>query len=289
MVLNTSPTEYGFFDPAAATQGKELHTRYASANPFPHIVLDEFLDEKIITLCLREFPRAKGTEAATYSRKQESGKFEYRPESLSAPLRALLYSFNSLPFIRFLENLTGINGLIPDPHFVGGGLHELIQGGYLNIHADFNYHSQMHLERRVNALIYLNRDWKEEYGGCLELWDTQMQSRVVRIVPILNRCVIFNTTTDSFHGNPDPIRHPEGASRRSIALYYYTATWDDSRRGRSTQFEVRPFSNDAIDYQVRAAELMEEVIPPILLRTTRKLVRRMKSPSGTKLPRSTAS
>jgi 2OG-Fe(II) oxygenase superfamily len=287
MILNTSPTQYAFFEPRLATRGSEFHGKYTSAEPFPHIVLDDFLDENTIRLCLSEFPEAKGPETVGYSRKQESGKFEYRPESLSAPLRALLYSFNSLPFILFLESLTGIRGLIPDPYFLGGGLHEMVEGGRLNIHADFNHHPQMNLERRVNVLIYLNREWKEEYGGCLDLWDTKMRSRRARIVPVLNRCVIFNTSIDSFHGNPEPIHHPEGISRRSIALYYYTSTWDDSRRSRSTQFQVRPLSQDAIDYQVRATELIEEVIPPIFLRTIRRLVRRMKPSARTKLPRST--
>src|ERR1700693_2815731 len=126
MMLKTAPTQYGFFDPTVGTHGKDLRDKYTSADPFPHIVLDEFLDRETIDLCLAEFPRAKDSGAVTYSRKQESGKSEYRPESLSAPLRALMYSFNSLPFILFLENLTGIKGLIPDPYFLGGGLHELV-------------------------------------------------------------------------------------------------------------------------------------------------------------------
>jgi len=277
MILSTNPTEYGFFDPLLAEKGRELRDAYVTAQPFQHIVLDDFLDQETIALCLREFPRGKSAPSASYSRKQESKKVEYRPESLAPSLRALFYSFNSLPFISFLENLTGINGLVPDPYFAGGGLHEIFTGGYLNIHADFNHHGLMNLERRINVLIYLNEDWKEEYGGCLELWEKGMRSRSERIVPILNRCVIFNTSADSLHGNPDPVCHPQGISRRAIALYYYTATWSELRRARTTQFATRPNSNDAADLQVRVGELMEEVVPPVLLRTTRKVIRRVKS------------
>jgi len=277
MILNTNPTEYGFFDPSMAEKGRELRDAYVTAQPFPHIVMDDFLDKETIALCLRDFPKAKNAAVASYSRKQESKKVEYRPETLAPSLRALFYSFNSMPFISFLENVTGIKGLVPDPYFAGGGLHEIFTGGYLNIHADFNHHAPLNLERRINVLIYLNENWKEEYGGCLELWEKGMKSRHARIVPLLNRCVIFNTSADSLHGNPDPICHPQGVSRRAIALYYYTATWDELRRHRTTQFEVRPNSKDAADYQVRVGELMEDVVPPVLLRTTRKVIRRVKN------------
>ena len=282
MTLTTSPTPYGFFDKdAAAARGKALHDQYVSAQPFPYIVLDEFLDEDTINLCLRDFPTGPGSRAATYARRQESGKAEYKPESLSAPLRSLFYSFNSLPFITFLEELSGIKGLSPDPYFLGGGLHELVNGGYLNVHTDFNYHALLNLERRLNVLVYLNKDWKEEYGGCLDLWDDSMKVRRARILPTFNRCVIFNTSASSFHGNPEPIRHPAGISRKSLALYYYTATWDGLHRSSTTHFAVRPASADSFDYQVRVGELLDDYIPPILLRAARRLLRRLRPARGT--------
>jgi Rps23 Pro-64 3,4-dihydroxylase Tpa1-like proline 4-hydroxylase len=272
MVLSTLDSPFSLIDADSGTIGIQYSARYAAAQPFPHIVIDDFLDEQAIELCLREFPRREKAEAS-YNRSQEKRKLEYKPESLAPSVRTLFYSFNSLPFLRFLENVTGIKGLIPDPYFLGGGFHEVQNGGYLNIHTDFNHHSLLGLERRINVLIYLNKEWKEEYGGSLELWDQKMRACQARIIPEFNRCVIFNTSLTSNHGNPEPVAHPQGAPRRAIALYYYTATWDRSRLSRTTRFSIRPNRGDSFDFRVRANELIEDVAPPLLLRAVRKLGR----------------
>ena len=272
MILNTTQTRYGFFDPAIAALGAQFHDRYNSAQPFPHIMLDDFVDEAVLTQCLEEFPTIE-LSGAGYRRNQENLKFEIKPEIMSAPLRSFFYSLNSQPFLGFLEGLTGIKGLIPDPHFVGGGFHVVAQGGHLNIHADFNHHELLNLERRINVLIYLNRDWQEAYGGNLELWDVKMTRRYERIAPRFNRCVIFSTSSSSFHGNPEPVNHPLQTPRRSIALYYYTATWDGSRREHTTQFQVRPGSTDGFDLKIKAQELLSDIAPPIFMRALRKLRR----------------
>ena len=217
MMIKTTSTDYGYFDPSISTLGSQYRQQYNAATPFPHIVLQDFLDESILDLCLREFPSLPNS-VASYKRSQENLKFEFKPEVLSPPLRSLFYSFNSIPFVSFMENLTGIKGLIPDPYFGGAGFHQVSQGGHLGIHADFNFHRAMSLERRINVLIYLNKDWREEYGGCLELWDQQMKRCCERVVPAFNTCVVFNTSLTSFHGNPAPVNHPDGQPRRSIAL-----------------------------------------------------------------------
>ena len=86
--------------------------------------------------------------------------------------------------------------------------------------------------------MYLNKDWQEEWGGKLELWDPEMKGCVESILPVFNRCVIFNTDPDSYHGHPDPMTCPEGHFRRSIALYYYTV--EENPLKRSTHYVARP-------------------------------------------------
>ena len=136
--------------------------------------------------------------------------------------RWLLYQLNSSVFVNFLEELTGVGGLIPDPHFEGGGLHQIERGGFLKIHADFNRHPKLNLDRRLNLLLYLNEDWKDDYGGHLELWDREVARCVKRIAPVFNRCVVFTTTDFSFHGHPEPLACPPAVTRKSLALYYYS-------------------------------------------------------------------
>lgn len=251
----------------APKKGEELKGQYLSGNPYPHIVIDEFMPPAILERCLAEFPSEITADGKEFNRAQESLKYNYSPESLTPPIRVLFYIFNSRPFVRVLENISGIKGLIPDPYFLGGGFHELKTGGYLDIHADFNHHRFMNLERRINVLIYLNKGWQRGFGGPLELWDNEMTQAVQTIDPVFNRCVIFNTTSKSNHGNPVPVNHPDGVSRKSIALYYYTSTWDDTKRAHTTQFHARPESDDKVDWAVKVREFLVDVTPPVISRS----------------------
>ncbi len=272
----SNPENPAVFDfDALKDVGKELARTYAANDPFPHIMIDNFLSDDLIDLCLKNFPKKPDADSQTFDRNQERLKTSFHPDYLEPRLRALFYAFNARPFIRIVENITGIKGLIPDPYFLGGGFHEIANGGHLSMHADFNHHIPMNLERRVNVLIYLNRDWREEYGGQLELWRTDMSERVQSIAPVVNRCVMFTTTETSMHGNPQPVAHPEGVTRKSIALYYYTSTWDDRRASRTTQFRPRPGTQDRTDWQVKTDEILQDFLPPFVARKIKNLWRRL--------------
>lgn len=269
----------GFIPPAAAREkGKELQSEYLAATPFPSIMIDDFLPIELADLLLAHFgPEvASGELNESYERAQERLKSSYHPDTLDATARAIFYAFNSRPFISILENITGIKGLIPDPYYLGAGYHEIQNGGHLSIHADFNHHKLMNLERRINVLIYLNKDWEPGFGGQIELWNTQMTEQVKSWTPDFNRCVIFNTTSNSMHGNPQTVNNPHGVSRKSIALYYYTSTWDGSKRSHTTQFQKRHGSPDKIDWKIKIRELGADLIPPLAIRSFHKLKRALR-------------
>ena len=257
---------------ASQEAGKDLAEAYAAAEPFPHTVIDDFLPRSVIDYCLAHFPQDLDPDGVAFDRDQERYKRSFQPDNLEdARLRELFYTFNARPFLKLVENVTGIKGLIPDPYFVGGGFHEIGQGGHLSVHADFNHHKPMDLERRVNVLIYLNDGWEERHGGALELWNEDMTACVQRVVPVANRCVMFSTTGQSFHGNPEPIDHPDGQTRKSIALYYYTSTWDETKAAKTTQFKARPGTEDKPDVLVKTDEVLTEYLPPVLARPAKKL------------------
>ncbi len=195
---------------------------YAQADPFPHIVLDNFLPEPILDAVLQEFPQPNQIDWQQFNNLAEKKLASKSESHMGDMTRFLLYQLNSSIFIDFLEKLTGIDGLLPDPHFVGGGLHQIQSGGYLKVHVDFNRHERLKLDRRLNLLIYLNKDWHESYGGCLELWDRQSKVCHRKIHPFFNRCVIFSTTDFSYHGHPEPLTCPKDRTRKSLALYYYS-------------------------------------------------------------------
>jgi glycosyltransferase involved in cell wall biosynthesis len=148
--------------------------------------------------------------------------------------KTLLLYMNSPEVLRKLERLTGIDNLIPDPNYLGGGMHRIDSGGKLSVHADFMLNDVTRNFRRINLLIYLNENWETEWGGSLQLWSDDMSQMVREIEPIFNRAVIFNTGEKTYHGHPHPLNTPEGISRYSIALYYYT----EEREGydKSTSF-----------------------------------------------------
>jgi len=247
---------------------------YSGAVPFPHIIFDDFLPLPIIRRISEEFGGEKST--TSYQRKQELNKTSFNPDKdMSLFCRSAFHAFNSRYFIEWLEKLTGIEGLIPDPYFNGGGFHETRPGGYLNIHADFNIHKRLNLLRRINVLIYLNEDWPDHYGGNLEFWDKNMMRAEKIVEPTLNRCVIFNTTKNSYHGHPTPLSCPENRSRRSIALYYYTASPAiyDLHPTQTTNFKARPNSNDKSDIKVAFFDILRDLSPPIVTRLATKFFR----------------
>jgi hypothetical protein len=145
-------------------------------------------------------------------------------------LRDFLVDMNAPPMLQFLEALTGIDGLIPDPYYGGAGPHQIVRGGFLKVHADFNWHPVLKLDRRLNLLVYLNKDWREEYGGHLELWNRAMTHAEKKILPVFNRTVVFSTTDFSYHGHPQPLTCPEGWTRKSVSFYYYSNGRPDAER-----------------------------------------------------------
>ncbi len=263
----------------ALARARELAPGYRNAHPFAHCVIENFLPAAITERLLREFPPIVEREQ---KRSQELFKGFCLPDQLptsAAFARGLFYTFNSQPFLRFLEELTGIAGLIPDPYFLGGGFHETLRGGRLGIHADFNIHQKMRLRRRINVLVYLNHDWRPEYGGELELWTKDMKAKAVAVAPLFNRCVIFDTDDTSWHGHPDPMTCPEDRTRKSLALYYYTASDAifNERKLNTTNFQTRQGTADQRDWSMHAKYFMRDLIPPALLRGLLRLKSAVKS------------
>ena len=249
----------------ARSVGTSLSEAYRNRQPFPYGCYDNFLESTILDGVLKDLNTLSVPESS-FDRAQERLKASYSPERLPTHTRSLLYALNSRPMLTFLESLTGIKGLIPDPYFMGGGIHVVSNGGHLDIHADFNHHVMMNLERRINVLIYLNKDWKREYGGSFEIWNDDMSECVESFEPVFNRMCCFNTGSRSWHGNPEPVNHPDGKPRQSIALYYYTATWSDTHKPHTTHFQPRPNSNDKPDRLVARQEFVRDLIPPALYR-----------------------
>lgn len=248
----------------------EHREAYATASPFPHVVIDNFLPEALLEEVLKEFPNPKQIDWQTFQTPAEKKLASRHEQQMGDATRLLLYNLNSSTFITFLEILTGIDGILPDPHFEGGGLHQIERGGFLKMHVDFNHHKKLRLDRRLNFLLYLNQDWKEEYGGHLELWDTKMTQCQKKILPLFNRCVVFSTTDFSYHGHPEPLTCPEDRTRKSLALYYYTngrPAEEVTGKPHTTIFQARTQDDFKLDESpnLTVKAILKKLVPPILL------------------------
>jgi len=208
-----------------------LRGAYASAAPFPHVAIDGLFPDETLDRVLEGFPDAGDAAWGRFENASEKKLGNYaRLEELAEPIRSFLAALNGPRMLEFLETLTGIDGLVPDPYFAGGALHQIVRGGFLKVHADFNWHPKLRLDRRLNVLVYLNRGWRVEWGGALELWDRGMNGPAASILPLFNRTVVFTTTDSSFHGHPRPLACPDGVTRKSVSLYYYSNGRPDAER-----------------------------------------------------------
>lgn len=260
--------------------GRDKHEEYINAKPFPSIVLDNFFNENFLSQIADEFPDlSKQQDVITYDNQNEK-KFEAKGEKyFSEKTKAFAHFLNSQPILEFLQELTGINEkLLPDPYFVGGGYHEIKPGGLLKVHADFNKHEDFKLDRRINLLVYLNKDWDESYGGHFELWNETMTRADKKVLPIFNRVAIFSTTDFSYHGHPNPLTCPPDRSRKSLALYYYSngrPKSEISNKAHGTLFVNRKGVNDdVVKEPMTLRDFVHEVTPPFLLKTIKRIVKK---------------
>lgn len=193
----------------------DQHRAFRNAEPFPHIVVDNFWSDDELSMAAAEFPEPADPRWKTYRDPKEYGKrCMDEPSTWSRGVGQLLAHMASEVFCESLEDLTGFAPLTADA--VGGGMHMTGEGGRLDMHVDFNVHPDGKRHRRLNVLTFLNPEWEREWGGVLYLGP----NRDIEVLPVFNRMVIFACSDESWHGHPDPI--VGGHWRKSLACYFYT-------------------------------------------------------------------
>jgi Rps23 Pro-64 3,4-dihydroxylase Tpa1-like proline 4-hydroxylase len=224
----------------------ELSHRYQQAQPYPHIHLRDFLEPDAARSAASEFPDTSSDAWIQYKHFNENKAGLVKRELFPEILGRLVDELNGPEFIDWLSKLCGIPHLVADSTLEGGGLHQSARGGFLNLHTDFTmHHHKKNWKRRINLIVYLNTQWESEWGGAIELWDQQMRQCCTSVPPLLNHAIIFSTTDHSYHGFPEKLRCPDGVSRKSVALYYYTIERDSNVTGRSTNYQARPSDSRA--------------------------------------------
>ncbi|MCP5364241.1 MAG: 2OG-Fe(II) oxygenase [Hyphomicrobiales bacterium] len=274
---------YGRLLPVDATcdNAVQLSERYRSAEPFPHICIDDMFDPDVLERVRAEWPTREQRDWLTWDTKNELKHTSRGIQGLSTFTQTFLLQLCSPQFIDYVKTLTGHDNLLPDPLFYGAGLMETYRGGWLEIHGDFTRHPLLPFCRRINLLIYLNRDWDPDWHGELELWDPVTMTRAASFAPYFNRTVIFDTTTDALHGHPVALACPAERSRQVISVYYWSATDEDLERARPINW-VRT-------RMPPARAILRGCVPPIIY-DLRDCLLRVRKPDNTRrwFPRSTA-
>lgn len=190
---------------------------YLAASPFPHAVLDNLFPAELVSSAEAEFPDWRHDTWLRFRNRRELKGVSNDVSVMGPSTKELIHLLCRREMCLALEEMTGIQGLIPDLH--GGGMHISPRNGRLAIHVDFN--RGVNGYRRLNGLLFLNSSWRESWGGDLELWS---KDRKVgrKISPIANRFAIFTTSDESFHGHPSPMTCPANRFRKSLAVYYFT-------------------------------------------------------------------
>lgn len=224
---------------------RELATEFKGHKPYGYATVGALFEPSMVARVSREveahlgrYPREEDIYASF--RKYRLSTLAGMPEGV----REFITWLNSQEFLSILTEITGIEDLHADPELRGGGIHAIGRGGYLKLHTDFNWHNGLSMHRRLNLLVYLNEGWQSAWNGCVELWSADAKRRIFSLSPDLGHALLFETNDISYHGHPDALQCPEGTFRKSIALYYYTATRPDAGivfgKTRMTNFVERP-------------------------------------------------
>jgi Rps23 Pro-64 3,4-dihydroxylase Tpa1-like proline 4-hydroxylase len=202
-----------------------LKENFNSKKPFRYLCFENFFKTEMAEEILSHYPSIEDGKWDGTTYLDQKNKFQKTKFEENSTLDNVFKELNSTKFLKWLNELTDIEEeLIGDEELFGGGLHQSIKGAYLNVHVDYNIHPKTKFHRRLNVLVYMNKDWKDEYEGHLELWDFQNGKKDLlgRYAPTFNRCVIFETNEISYHGHPKALNTPAHINRKSIATYYYT-------------------------------------------------------------------
>ncbi|MBR0654306.1 2OG-Fe(II) oxygenase [Plastoroseomonas arctica] len=233
--------------------------QFSSASPFPHLVFDGLFSEDLLAEVHEEFDHL-GKQGWREIENQHQLTLRSNPNSKFGPATQTYFDIlSSAWFVNFMGELSGIRGLVFDPLMKGGGMHESRSGGKFGLHLDFSKHPVTKLDNRLVVITYLNKDWNEEYGGLLELWDVAQNKCAERILPTFGRTIVFAHTDVSLHGHPGGLNPPPGITRRSVAAYYYSNGRDD--HGASASFDSY-FAPQTAPSFLKVA--VRSIVPPIL-------------------------
>jgi Rps23 Pro-64 3,4-dihydroxylase Tpa1-like proline 4-hydroxylase len=252
-----------------------LAAEYKSARPFPHIIIDNMFEERLLDQLVEEMPSLTA-EKFIYCDDEHLRQYGLRSAMELGETGFQLVAFlHSAAFLHFLTEVTGIRELLPDPYLQGGGYHVMPRGGKFDVHVDRNTAYETGLTRRLSLITYLNKSWRHEYGGQFEMWTSDGSRCEAAVEPLFNRTVIFEIAEKNFHGVPSSIACPPGRSRNAFVVYYHTVhTQDQNVSPHSSLYSPSYSQKDSVPRNRRTVvRIARALCPPIFMRAAKRLLR----------------
>jgi hypothetical protein len=248
---------------------EELKTAYRSAKPFPYVVIDNLFLPEALDPLLSEMAVMSNDQWVNVDRDPRERTVRMRSAAeMQAAGDHIVGIVHSAAFLYLLSEITGIESLLPDPYLQGGGFAVMRRGDYFDVHADRNVAYQTGLTRRLAMIIYLNKDWKPEYQGQLQLWSPDGKRCEATIEPLFNKTILFEVAYPNYHGVPEPLACPPDRVRQSFIAYYHTAGLEKSQvKPHTTIFAPRFYGTPGASIR----SIVREITPPFVVRLARRM------------------
>ena len=217
------------YDPAA------LAVSHSVGLPVPYTIIDDFLPDELFKTLSFEVDFLQESDWTVFTNGTSLRK-ECRNFTSTPRIQSMVYSFQGSTFLKWIEQVTGIDKLVADPHYRGGGITRVSRGNILGLHNDFNWNEQIRLTRRANIILYMNAEWDASWGGDLEFWDFDRTKCLVKIEPRPNRLAIWNYDERLIHGHPHPLACPEHIARQNFIQFYYGSNATHETPPHKSQF-----------------------------------------------------
>jgi 2OG-Fe(II) oxygenase superfamily len=251
----------------------KLRAKYAAAGPFPHVVIDDLFEPALLEGLLAEARALKPEQLLVFEREDLE-----RTERMSSPLElgrvgsAFVSLLHSAPFLYLLSEITDMWQLLPDPYLQGAGHAVMRRGDFFEVHADRSVAYDTGLVRRLAMIVFLNKDWSADYGGCLELWNPAGTQREVSVEPVFNRTVLFEVAYPNYHGVPQPLTCPDTRARRSFIVYFHTAGSGGNAKVTAHSSRFAPLAYRRKEHVL--LRLARQLTPPVVRSALSRLRRR---------------
>jgi Rps23 Pro-64 3,4-dihydroxylase Tpa1-like proline 4-hydroxylase len=208
----------------------------ASKEAIGYFYLDNLLPDDIALKIYKNFPESS---QMVLKKSIREDKYVAAQMNLYNPiLEEIIYAFQDKKIVDLVAEICNIKEAIPDDNLYAGGISMMGKNQFLNPHLDNSHDKDRECWRVLNLLYYVTPNWKEEYGGNLELWPNGLKQSQITLHSKFNRLIVMATHNNSLH-SVSPVTFD--GFRCCVSNYYFSKNpLSQSDTFHVTSFRGRP-------------------------------------------------